>query len=250
MARSECHQQHEDCHVRPFVYPATKLALALTASFLLNACSSTSHFNPSDAFSPLDSAIKATSIMERGLSASRLDHIAMQLDHVLKNAQTVAEPKKKQSSAVLVDAIASAMGHEQHKIKPAVDQISKSAKAHDVPPALLASLIQRESGFKQGLVSSAGAVGLSQILPRVWSKHCTALRTIPGNVDCGAKVLRHYYDDGGSWEKALAYYNVGPGAYQKSARSRATGYNFARQVIRGQGRIETQLAQLEQKSPR
>lgn len=235
--------------MQPFVFPAKKLALALTASFLLNACTSTHQFESSEAFSPLGSAVKATALMERGLSVSRLDHIANQLDHVLKNAQRTPTPEKKQSVGILVDAVANAMGHDQQKIKPVVEQIRKSAEAHDVPPALLASLIHRESSFKQGLVSRAGAVGLTQIMPKVWSKHCSGLRTIPGNVDCGAKVLRSYYDDGGSWEKALAYYNVGPGAYQKSARSRATGYGFAQKVIQGQDKIENQLAMLEQKSP-
>ncbi len=236
--------------MRLFEFPAKKLVLAMAACFMVNGCTSTGQFGATEAFSPLQSAVKATSVMEKGLSASRLDHIASELDRALESAHTAKAEKVKKSPAYLVDAIAHAMGHDQQKIKPAVEQIRKSAELHDVPPTLLAALIHRESGFKHGLVSRAGAVGLSQILPRVWAKECAGLRTMPGNVDCGAKVLRHYYEDGGSWEKALAYYNVGPGAYQRSARSRATGSSFARQVMQGKGKIEMQLSQLNEKSPR
>lgn len=245
MARSECHEQHEDCHVRPIQFPAKQLALALAASFLLNACSHTAVLDPSEVFSPLSSAVKATDVMEKGLSATQLDLLASRLDEILEKAST----ERDQSANVLMDAIVDVLGHDEEKIKLAVVQITKSAERHDVPPTLLAALIHRESSFRHGAVSKGGAVGLSQIQPKVWGKHCQALRTIPGNVDCGAKVLRHYYDNGGSWEKALAYYNVGPGAYQKSSKMRATGAKFAQQVISGQNKIETHLTMLEDKSP-
>ena len=235
--------------MRLFEFPAKRLVLAMAACFMVNGCTSTGQFSSEDAFSPLQSAVKATSVMEKGLSSSRLDHIAIELDRVLESARTAKSEKAKQSPALLVDAIAHAMGHDQKKIKPAVEQIRKSAALHDVPPTLLAALIHRESGFRHGVVSRSGAIGLSQILPKVWAKECAGLRTMPGNVDCGAKVLRHYYEDGGSWEKALAYYNVGPGAYQRSARSRATGSSFARQVMQGKGKIELRLAQMNKKSP-
>jgi soluble lytic murein transglycosylase-like protein len=245
MARSECHEQHEECHVRPFQFPAKQLALALTASFFLNACSYTAVLNPSEVFSPLSSAVKATEVMEKGLSATHIDRLAAQLDHILNKAN----PEQANSANVLMDAIINVLGHDEDKIRLVVQQIAKSSERHDVPPTLLASLIHRESSFRQGAVSSVGARGLTQIQPKVWGKYCKALNTIPGNVDCGAKVLRHYYDNGGSWEKALAFYNVGPSAYRNNPKMRATGAKFAQQVISGQSKIETQLAMLEEKSP-
>ncbi len=149
-----------------------------------------------------------------------------------------------QTSGFLARAISAVMGREEKALKPAVVEIKKSAKEHGVPPTLLAAVIELESGFNQAAVSSTGAIGLSQIMPNVWSGVCKKLSTIPGNVDCGARVLKGYYESAGSWEKALALYNVGPGNYQRSSRSRAVGSQYAKKVMKNQLKIDQQLALL------
>lgn len=108
--------------------------------------------------------------------------------------------------------------------------IEKSADDHKVPSSLIAALVQIESEFKSNKRSQFGAVGLTQVMPKVWGKQCN-LRTDAGNIDCGAKILAHYYDLSGDWQKALAYYNVGPGRYGKSSVARKVGHRYAKNVM-------------------
>jgi len=115
--------------------------------------------------------------------------------------------------------------------------IEKSAETHQVPSSLIAAVVNAESEFRSGRRSPAGAVGLAQVLPRVWGKQCN-LKTDAGNIDCGAKILAHYYELSGSWGKALAYYNVGPGKYERSRAARKTGHRYASTVLASMQQIK------------
>ena len=48
-------------------------------------------------------------------------------------------------------------------------EIGQVAAAHGVAPDLAAALAWQESGFNNGLVSSANAMGVMQVLPNTWS---------------------------------------------------------------------------------
>lgn len=115
--------------------------------------------------------------------------------------------------------------------------IEKSAETHQVPPALIAAVVNAESEFHSAKRSSSGAIGLTQVMPKVWGKQCN-LKTDAGNIDCGAKILAHYYDLSGSWDKALAYYNVGPNRYEKSRGARMTGHRYASTVMASMKQIK------------
>jgi soluble lytic murein transglycosylase-like protein len=121
--------------------------------------------------------------------------------------------------------------------------IEQSAETHQVPPALIAAVVNVESEFHSSKRSSSGAIGLTQVMPRVWGKQCN-LKTDAGNIDCGAKILAHYYDLSGSWDKALAYYNVGPGKYEKSKGARMTGHRYASTVMASMKQIKAGREQL------
>lgn len=121
--------------------------------------------------------------------------------------------------------------------------IEKSAETHQVPSSLIAAVVNAESEFRSSRRSPAGAIGLTQVMPRVWGKQCN-LKTDAGNIDCGAKILAHYYGLSGSWGKALAYYNVGPGKYERSKAARKTGHRYASTVLASMQQIKEGREQL------
>jgi soluble lytic murein transglycosylase len=102
-------------------------------------------------------------------------------------------------------------------------EVSAAAKLTGLEPELIYSVMRQESLFRADAVSSAGAVGLLQLLPetarrtaRHWKRPTpsTADLTKPSvNVPLGAGQLRMLMDRfGGQTFVALAGYNAGPNA--------------------------------------
>lgn len=91
----------------------------------------------------------------------------------------------------------------------------KAARRHGVPEGLFLRLIQQESAWNSKAVSSAGAIGLAQLMPAT----ARGLRVNPhdpiSNLSGGAKYLRKMFDQFQDWRLALAAYNAGPGAVRK-----------------------------------
>lgn len=158
--------------------------------------------------------------------------------------EVVAQYRDEQDAEVFAQAVSKATGHSVDKVLIAMAEIESSAARYGVPTSLLAALIHRESSFNPDAKSSAGAIGLSQIMPAYWSKVCDDLDSVKGNVDCGAKVLAEYYGQAGDWDRALAYYNVGPNNFRTSSRHRAVGMSYAKRVLHSKRGIERQLALL------
>lgn len=79
-----------------------------------------------------------------------------------------------------------------------------------MPPNLLAALVKHESGGDQNAISSAGAIGLTQLMPGT----AQALGVDPydpwQNLVGGATYLKQMFDRFGDWALALAAYNAGP----------------------------------------
>lgn len=109
--------------------------------------------------------------------------------------------------------------HDYVESLPFGEQIFRAARRHGLDSLLVASLVEAESSFRPGAVSSAGAVGLMQVMPRTGSfVHGGAvdLGDPHINLDVGVRYLRELleiYD--GDLELALAAYNAGPGAVQR-----------------------------------
>jgi len=94
--------------------------------------------------------------------------------------------------------------------------IEAAAARYGLDPALLAALVYHESGGRADVVSSAGAIGLSQLMPAT----AAGLGVDPWdplqNLDGGARYLRQQLDAvGGDPALALAAYNSGLGTVQR-----------------------------------
>lgn len=89
------------------------------------------------------------------------------------------------------------------------------AAKHGLPEDLFLRLIQQESGFKSGVKSSAGAIGLTQLMPGTAKYLGVNPYNAVENLEGGARYLKEQYEKFGSWKLALAAYNAGPGAVQK-----------------------------------
>ncbi len=91
-----------------------------------------------------------------------------------------------------------------------------AARKHAVPEDLFLRLVQQESGWNPGAVSLKGATGLAQLMPDTARILGVDLLDPGQNLEGGARYLRMMYDRFGSWRLALAAYNAGPGAVEKS----------------------------------
>jgi soluble lytic murein transglycosylase-like protein len=95
--------------------------------------------------------------------------------------------------------------------------IEQAAARNGLDPALLHGLIQQESGFDPSATSSAGASGLTQLMPGTASSLGVANPLDPAeSIEGGARYLGELMTQfGGNSEDALAAYNAGPGAVQQ-----------------------------------
>jgi soluble lytic murein transglycosylase-like protein len=95
--------------------------------------------------------------------------------------------------------------------------IEQAAARNGVDPAVLHGLIQQESGFDPHATSSAGALGLTQLMPGTAASLGVTEPLDPAqSIEGGAHYLGEMLRDfGGDTEKALAAYNAGPGAVQR-----------------------------------
>lgn len=91
----------------------------------------------------------------------------------------------------------------------------EAARRNAVPEDLFLRLVQQESAWNPNAVSSAGALGLAQLMPATAAYLRVNPRDPYQNLDGGARYLREQYDTFGSWRLALAAYNAGPGAVQQ-----------------------------------
>jgi soluble lytic murein transglycosylase-like protein len=95
--------------------------------------------------------------------------------------------------------------------------IGQAASRNGLDPAILHGLIEQESGFNASATSSAGAAGLTQLMPGTASSLGVANPLDPAeSIEGGARYLGQLMGQfGGNAEDALAAYNAGPGAVQQ-----------------------------------
>lgn len=90
-----------------------------------------------------------------------------------------------------------------------------AAERHGIPVDLFLRLVNQESRWNPGAVSSAGARGLAQLMPETAARLAVNPDDPHQNLDGGARYLRLMYERFGDWSLALAAYNAGPGAVER-----------------------------------
>jgi soluble lytic murein transglycosylase-like protein len=98
--------------------------------------------------------------------------------------------------------------HEREQI---LHHVHCEARRVDVPPELVLAVMDVESRFDRYAVSSAGAVGLMQVMP-FWPRELgmsnEQLIRIPENVRMGTTILGYYLrKERGNYQRALQRYN-------------------------------------------
>lgn len=95
--------------------------------------------------------------------------------------------------------------------------VQQAAARNGIDPAVLHGLIQQESGFDPNSTSSAGAEGLTQLMPETAASLGVGDPLDPEqSVEGGARYLSQMLAQfGGNTSEALAAYNAGPGAVRQ-----------------------------------
>ncbi|MCC7498692.1 MAG: lytic transglycosylase domain-containing protein [Bryobacterales bacterium] len=97
--------------------------------------------------------------------------------------------------------------------------LTAAARKRDIPPELVQSIAQVESGFRTTAVSSKGAIGLMQLMPATAKAQSADPHDVEQNAEAGAnylaELLQHYENQDYQVEKALAAYNAGPAAVDR-----------------------------------
>ncbi|WP_420797071.1 lytic transglycosylase domain-containing protein [Altericroceibacterium spongiae] len=109
------------------------------------------------------------------------------------------------------NAIADTSRHSA-AIPPAYSaKVAELSARFDLSPALIEALVWQESRWRKDAISSAGARGLTQLMPDTARELGVDPRDPFANLEGGARYLREQIDRfDGNIEKALAAYNAGP----------------------------------------
>ena len=95
--------------------------------------------------------------------------------------------------------------------------VASAAKKHEVPVWLVSAVIHAESFYNPNAVSSAGAVGLMQLMPDTANRYGVYDRQNPQqNIDGGVHYLKDLLEMfNGDLKLTLAAYNAGENAVKK-----------------------------------
>jgi soluble lytic murein transglycosylase-like protein len=104
---------------------------------------------------------------------------------------------------------------------PYAAHVAEAARRFGIPEDWVWAVMRVESNGDRRAVSSAGAMGLMQIMPATWGNlrgryHLGSDPFDPrDNIMAGAAYLREMHDRYGSEAAMLAAYNAGPGRYEQ-----------------------------------
>ena len=106
----------------------------------------------------------------------------------------------------------------QPRVVDIAAHVSEASRRFGIPEAWIYAVMRTESAGRISAVSSAGAMGLMQLMPGTWARQRArfGLGSDPfnprDNIMAGTSYLREMYDRYGAYGM-LAAYNAGPGRY-------------------------------------
>lgn len=128
------------------------------------------------------------------------------------------------------------VGYKSANKKRFTDLIEQTAFKYQIDPKLVHAVIQTESAYNPSAISSAGAVGLMQLMPATARRFGVTDRNDPDqNVEGGTRYLKHLI---GLFEPnlqlAVAAYNAGENAvmrYNNTIPPYPETQNYVKQVL-------------------
>lgn len=179
---------------------------------------------------PSDGGTVSTAVYQTILGSMRTRQISSPGDG--ENTQT---PLETASLTERTDALADGAGSVKDTRAESTDRVScgtggaqpsaaeldrifeEAGSTYHVSPTLLKAVARQESGLTNGLVSSAGAQGIMQLMPgTAQSLGVTDPMDAYQNIMGGARLIRSHLDAyGGNLDLALAAYNAGSGNVEK-----------------------------------
>ena len=169
-------------------------------------------------------AANAGVAMEQMAAANGLDASAPLLTGTVLKLPSGAPTPARASEPLPSQRVVPAAGPAPTPTRLGAADIQSVASTHGISPSLAAAVAWQESGFNNGMVSSANARGVMQVMPGTWDyvEHNLAGRRLDtnsatDNVHAGVLYLQHLLEQtGGDESAAIAGYYQGLG----SVRSR------------------------------
>lgn len=115
--------------------------------------------------------------------------------------------------------------------EPVEAAIVKYARQHGVDAALIRAIIGAESAYVSGARSSAGAIGLMQLMPATARALGVNPHIANENIEGGVRYLAELIKMFGGVELALVAYNAGPGFAERYAKGQISLYGETRDYV-------------------
>jgi soluble lytic murein transglycosylase-like protein len=159
---------------------------------------------------------------EQMAAANGLDPSAPLLTGTVLKLPSGAPTPVRASEPLPTQRVVPAHGPEPTPTRVGAGDIQSVASQYGVSPSLAAAIAWQESGFNNGMVSSANARGVMQVMPGTWDyvEQNLAGRTLDtasatDNVHAGVLYLQHLLEQtGGDESAAIAGYYQGLGSVQ------------------------------------
>jgi soluble lytic murein transglycosylase-like protein len=148
-------------------------------------------------------------------SNSNMDMQMVMFQAIIKLLEKALDGKTPQSSS---SGISGASGSTGKLSAGSFESLIQQASSkYGVDADLVKAVIQNESAYNPSAISSAGAIGLMQLMPATADNLGVENPLDPAqNIDGGVKLLRELLNQfGGNITNTLAAYNAGPGAVQQ-----------------------------------